>query len=221
MAGLQCLKRLHLETYSRELADPRDPAAQAILDSGTAVGELARQRFPGGVLIDEPYDRHVQAVAITARALQDESIPSLFEAAFAFEGIRTRVDVLVRNDDGSHDLVEVKSSTSAKPEHVADAAIQVYVLEGAGVVVSKAFIMHIDTSYVYAGGPYDLESLFRMEDVTDQVRSYVASLPTAYPSCGRRSRRTTRLRSKSERIAPSHTGVLSTDCATLTCRSTT
>ena len=37
--------------------------------------------------------------------------------------------------------------------------------------------MHIDSSYVYAGGPYDLDSLFRLQDVTGPVRSYVASLP--------------------------------------------
>ena len=177
MAGLQCLKRLYLETYDRHLADERDQASQAILDTGTGVGELARQRFPGGVLIEEQYDQHAQAVESTARAMQDEAIPSLFEAAFTFEGIRTRVDVLDRNDDGTCDLVEVKSSTSAKLEHVADAAIQLYVLEGAGVPVSRAFVMHIDTSYVYAGGPYDLDSLFRLQDVTGSVRSYVESLP--------------------------------------------
>lgn len=177
MAGLQCLKRLYLETYARDLADPIEPASQAILDSGTGVGELARQCFPGGVLISEEYDRHAQAVASTARAMQDDSIPALFEAAFTYEGIRTRVDVLRRNVDGTHDLVEVKSSGSAKPEHVADAAIQVYVLEGAGVAVSRACVMHIDTSYVYAGGPYDLDALFRIQDVTDQVQAYVASLP--------------------------------------------
>ena len=178
MAGLQCLKRLYLETYARELADPVDAATKAILDSGTDVGELARMRFPGGVLVGEEYDRHAQAVASTARAMRDESTPALFEAAFTFEGVRTRVDVLSRNDYGSYDIVEVKSSTSAKEEHIADAAIQVYVLEGAGVAVSSAFIMHIDKTYVYAGGDYDLDSLFRMEDVTDEVRAFVASMPT-------------------------------------------
>ena len=178
MAGLQCLKRLYLETYARDLADPRDPAAQAILDSGTDVGELARQRFPGGVLIGEEYDRHAQAVSSTAKAMLDDSTQALFEAAFAFDKIRTRVDVLRRNDDGSCDLVEVKSSGSAKAEHIPDAAIQVYVLEGAGVAISRAFIMHIDTSYVYVGGDYDLDSLFRLEDVTDQVRPFVESMPT-------------------------------------------
>ena len=177
MAGLQCLKRLYLETYSRRLADPVDPAAQAVLDSGTGVGELARQRFPGGVLVREEFNRHTQAVASTANAMQDESIPPIYEAAFTFEGIRTRVDVLSRNDGGSYDLVEIKSSTGVKAQHVPDAAIQLYVLEGAGVPVARVFLMHIDTSYVYAGGPYELDSLFRMEDITERARAYLESLP--------------------------------------------
>ncbi len=177
MAGLQCLKRLYLETYARHLADEPDPASQAVLDSGTRVGEIARQRFPGGTLIDEPYYRHAQAVASTSMAMRGEAIPHLYEAAFDFEGIRTRVDVLSRNENGGYDLVEVKSSTSAKSEHVADAAVQLYVLEGAGVEVSRVFIMHIDSSYVYAGGPYDLDLLFRLQDVTGPVRSYVELLP--------------------------------------------
>ena len=177
MAGLQCLKRLYLETYSRGLADPVEPAAQAILDSGTGVGELARQRFPGGVLVREEFYEHTQAVASTANAMQDESIPSIYEAAFTFEGIRTRVDVLSRNDGGSYDLVEVKSSTGVKAAHVPDAAVQLYVLEGAGVPVARVFLMHIDTSYVYAGGPYELDSLFRLEDITERARAYLESLP--------------------------------------------
>ena len=177
MAGLQCLKRLYLETYHRELADPQDAATQAILESGTGVGELARQRFPGGTLIDEPYYAHTEAVAATARALRNEAIPHVYEASFAFEGIRTRVDVLSRNGDGDWDMVEVKSSASVKDDHVPDAAIQLYVLEGAGLSVSRAFIMHLDTSYVYTGGEYELESLFRIEDVTERVRGYLASMP--------------------------------------------
>ena len=176
MAGLQCLKRLYLETHSRQLADPIAPASQAVLDSGTGVGELARQRFPGGVLVREQFYEHSQAVASTAKAMQDESIPSLYEAAFTFEGIRTRVDVLRRTGGGSYDLVEVKSSTGVKAEHVADVAIQLYVLEGSGVPVAGVFLMHIDTSYVYTGGPYDLDSLFRIEDITERARAYLESL---------------------------------------------
>ena len=149
-----------------------------MLDSGTRVGELARQRFPGGVLISEEPQRHADAVDSTARAMQDTSIPALYEAAFTFEGIRTRVDVLVRNDYATYDLVEVKSSTTAKAEHLPDAAVQLYVLKGAGVEVSRVFIMHIDSSYVFAGGPYDLDLLFQLQEVTGPIRSYVEMLPT-------------------------------------------
>ena len=42
-AGLQCLKLLYLDSYSRELADPVDASQQALFDSGTEVGILARQ----------------------------------------------------------------------------------------------------------------------------------------------------------------------------------
>ena len=63
--GLQCLKRLYLETYHRDLADPVSSERQAIFDAGHAVGELARQRFPGGALVEEAHFEHNQAVRKT------------------------------------------------------------------------------------------------------------------------------------------------------------
>ena len=49
LSGLQCSKRLHLEIHARELATPVDAGTQAVLDAGTRVEELARERYPGGV----------------------------------------------------------------------------------------------------------------------------------------------------------------------------
>ena len=173
--GLQCLKRLYLECFDRKLADPIDASQQALFDSGNAVGELARQRFPGGRLINEPYFEHEGAVASTREALDDSSLPSLYEAAFAHEGIRIRTDVLLRTGDDGLDLIEVKSSTKVKPEHIPDIAIQLYVLEGSGILVRKAFLLHIDNSYVYQGGAYNLERLFRLDDVTNESHAFLAS----------------------------------------------
>ena len=173
-SGLQCLKRLYLECYNRELADPVDPGQQAIFDSGTAVGELARQRFPNGVLIEEQYFEHSQAVQTTQALLSDASIPSLYEPAFNFESIRTRVDVLVRVDGQAFDMVEVKSSTGVRDQYIPDVAIQLYVLEGSGVAVRRAYLMHINNKYVYQGGDYDLEQLFSLEDVTEAARAFIA-----------------------------------------------
>jgi len=48
---------------------------------GTRVGELATERFPGGVLIDLPYQQMTEKVEATKRAL-DEGVPAIFEASF-------------------------------------------------------------------------------------------------------------------------------------------
>ena len=174
IAGLQCLKRLYLDCYHRELADPVEAGQQAVFDTGTTVGELARQRFPKGVLVAEQYHEHSQAVQSTQVLLSDVSVPVMYEPAFAFQSIRTRVDVLVRADGQEFDLIEVKSTASPKEQHVPDVAIQMYVVDGCGVPVRRAYLMHINTGYVYQGGAYDLERLFSLEDVTDKARTYIA-----------------------------------------------
>ena len=178
MAGLQCLKRLYLEVHHRDLADPVAPSQQAIFDTGNMVGELARERFPGGALIDAAYYEHDGADISTRALLSDASIPALYEAAFSFEGIRTRVDILTRADEGQgFDLIEVKSTSRFKQrEHLPDVAIQLHVVEGNGVPIRRAYLMHINTSYVYQGGEHDLARLFHLEDVTDRARAYLSNV---------------------------------------------
>ncbi|MCJ7797414.1 MAG: DUF2779 domain-containing protein, partial [Thermoleophilia bacterium] len=68
-SGLQCPKRLWLECYRRELADAIDEATQAIFAQGHRVGELARGRFAGGVLVTEDYTQSAAALRTTAELL--------------------------------------------------------------------------------------------------------------------------------------------------------
>src|SRR5680860_668189 len=62
-AGLQCPKRLWLDCYRRDLADPADEVTQAVFDTGHRVGEVARERFPG-ILVEED---HTQSEAALRR----------------------------------------------------------------------------------------------------------------------------------------------------------
>ena len=168
LAGLQCLKRLYLECHQRELADAVDESRQAIFDAGTAVGVLATERFPGGRLVAEQYYEHSQAV------------PYLYEPAFTFRGIRTRVDILRRTGEGKFDLIEVKSTTGVKDVHIPDIAAQLYAVEGSGLSVDRAYLMHIDGTYMYEGEAHNLEELFSLKDVTDDSKSYATeNLPDA------------------------------------------
>ena len=174
MAGLQCLKRLYLECHHRDLADPVGLRRQNMFDTGTVVGELARERFPDGRLIREDHLAHSQAVRTTEALLADSTAGVLFEPAFTFESSRTRIDVLNQTGGELRDLIEVKSSTSFKAEHIPDIAIQLHVLEGSGVRVGETFLMHINKTYVYDGGSLDLGQLFNLVNVTSEARTFVS-----------------------------------------------
>ena len=170
MAGLQCHKRLYLECYHRDLADPVDTGQQAIFDMGTRVGEVARGLYPNGVLVHEDHFHHDAAVSSTDMALGNTALPAVYEAAFLHDDVRMRVDLLRRADDRAFEFAEVKSSTRVKEEHLYDTGIQIYVLNGAVIDIRRVFVAHINKSYVYQGGDYDLDQLFTLEDVTDDVR---------------------------------------------------
>lgn len=170
LSGLQCHKRLYLELHEPHLAAETDDGRQAIMDAGTAVGVLARQRFPGGRLIAEDHLHHREAEQTTATALQDASLHAIYEAAFTHDDVRIRADVLARTDGGAFDLIEVKSAAQVKPSHQLDLAIQLCVLEGLGVPVRSALLMHLNRDYVYPGGDYDLEQLFLCADLTQSAR---------------------------------------------------
>jgi photosystem II stability/assembly factor-like uncharacterized protein len=80
--------------------------------------------------------------------MRDDAVEHLFEGAFASEGLLCRVDVLHKVEDGLVDLIEVKATNAVKPEHLADVGFQLAVLEGAGLVVRSAQLMHFDPEYV-------------------------------------------------------------------------
>ena len=174
--GLNCRKALWLAVHEPDVADPVSEGQQARFEAGNLVGELARDRFRGGVMVEEGHTEQRAALART-RELLEQGVPVLYEAAFVHDGVLVRADVMFRDGD-VWNLVEVKSSTKAKPEHVTDAAIQTYVAEGAGLTVGKAFVGHLDKTYVYPGGAYDLDALFALDDVTEAVRGYLPMIPT-------------------------------------------
>ena len=176
--GLQCEKALWLTVHRRHCATLPSESQRWIFDQGSEVGELARGLFPGGVEVAEDHLHGSEALTTTTRLLSSGA-SVLYEPAFAFGGAFARVDILVAAGDGRWDLYEVKSSASLKDVHVTDAAVQAFAVEGSGLTLRTINIVHLDTSYVYSGGPYDLEALFSVEDVTVAARAYMPEVPGA------------------------------------------
>jgi hypothetical protein len=170
MSGLQCHKRLYLELYDPDLAGSTDESAQSAFDIGHRIGALARDRYPAGRLIGHDHLHHTDAELATQSALSDPGIPAIYEGAFSFDQVGVRADILTRARDLRFDLFEVKSTLDVKPEHEWDVALQLYVLEGAGLPVRWARLMHLNRDYIYPGGDYDLKQLFTSTNLTKRAR---------------------------------------------------
>lgn len=174
LTGLQCPRALYLACYFPSRKDPVQPDQQRIIDTGTEVGRRARVLFPGGHLVAEDHLHGDEAVRSTLGALG--RYPAVFEAAFEADGVLVRVDVLEDLGD-AYGIVEVKSSTKVKDEHIPDVAVQWHVLAAAGLPVERARVLRIDSGYVHPGGEPDMGRLMAFDDVTEDVEGYLPSVP--------------------------------------------
>ena len=167
MAGARCLRRLWLLVHSPELGAGKTAADFALMDQGRQVGKRAQQLFPGGVEVRT--SNPDEAIRITQELIENPDIPAIHEAAFAFDGLLVRVDILHRRGDGRWRLIEVKSSASMKEEHAEDVAIQYRVVSNCGLDVATCHLAHLNRNYVYQGGNIDPWRFFRIRNLTREV----------------------------------------------------
>ena len=168
ISGKQCHLKLWYDCDRRDLKSEITDAQQAIFDTGHAVGILACERFPGGVLVEQDYTQPDAALAKTHQLLA-KPMPAIFEAAFLHDNVLIRADILQRLGSGDWVLQEVKSSTGVKETHYDDVAVQHYVLKGAGIDISSCGIVTLNRDYIYDGITLDLDNLFTFHDLTEDA----------------------------------------------------
>jgi predicted RecB family nuclease len=175
IAGCQCLKRLYWEVHEPELAAEPDAAAEAIMRQGYEVGLLARQLFPGGIEVDNSGGLG-QAIRATKELVANPEIPAIFEAAFESQDVIVKTDVLQRRKGDFWRLVEVKSASDLKDNHVEDVAIQSYVLAGSGMKLASVWLAHINREYVLTGITVDPRQFFLFRNLTERAQNFQPEL---------------------------------------------
>lgn len=187
MAFRQCPRRMWLEIHKPELAEI-SAGAKARFVVGDEVGALARKLFDPkaqGTLVNPRLDGYQTAVQRT-QALLSGSAP-IFEATFVADGGLALADVMLPAGKGSQAgwrMIEVKSSTEAKPHQLEDVAIQFYVARQAGARLRRVDLAHVDSSWVYQGdGNY--EGFLAPVEVTNdalrlepEVKTWIAEAQT-------------------------------------------
>ena len=176
LSGTQCHLRLWYETHRRDLEAEPDDVLQAVFDTGHEVGRTAWRLYPGGQAVSHDHRQISEALEETRSVVEAGSAPALFEPAFEHEGMVVRADVIERLPEGGWRLVEVKSSTRLKDIFVLDAAVQLWVLKGAGLDVRDAGVLTLNRDYVYDGVTLDADALFRLHPVFDDAHELLGSV---------------------------------------------
>ena len=169
--GLHCAKSLWLSTHKYQAGSYTQNFAGHM---GDQVGQLATAKYPEGKKVEAPYNAHDAAVEETQQYLSDKKISAIFEAAFTFNNIRIRVDILERDQD-RWNLIEVKSATNLKDHYLYDIGIQHYVLQNLGLKINSSKLMHINKDYLYQA-ELDLNLLFRYHDYSEEIQAILPTL---------------------------------------------
>jgi hypothetical protein len=168
VAGCQCVKRLYWQVHEPELAAEPDASACAIMEQGREVGMLARQLFPEGVEVDGS-DGLDNAIRTTRELVANPEVPAIYEATFEHGGVLVRVDILQRRRDGRWRLIEVKSTTSLKEEHLGDVGIQSRVVSRSGLDLASVNLAHVNRDYVFDGDSIDKRKFFKIRNLTRRI----------------------------------------------------
>ena len=186
---LDCRKNAWLKIHRPDIyyEYPLSSFEQNIIETGNEIDVLARDLFPGGVLIEDREDNEL------TQQLIDQQTKVIYQPVFTTDKFLTACDILVWNDDNSlYDLYEVKSSTAsattegssrATKEYLTDIAFQKTVLTDSDVTVGQTYLIRLNKAFVRTGN-INLQELFLIEDVSEEVEeianTIADSMTTAY-----------------------------------------
>jgi CRISPR/Cas system-associated exonuclease Cas4 (RecB family) len=187
----QCPRKLWLEKHRADLVLDDDAGADRRKREGIAVGDLARKALGPNVLWPQSEASKEDSAKLAKDLLLANPLTPAVEFPMFFNDFYSRADALIP-EGGGYVLRETKASsfplkkdkfTPDKPdaEHVFDLAIQAYTMEQSGLPMARAELNLINNQWRYPGNK-NYEGLFRILDVTEQVRATVDEVPVMIAS---------------------------------------
>ncbi len=184
-AYCQCPKNMWLGVCHPEKMDKIDAALQARFESGSQVGELAKQLFPGTVDVSTRIGEALDLKAMIEKTQQcmASGAECIAEASFSHEGCYCAVDLLCREGDGWA-IYEVKSTTDKDDKgklknfdkYLPDIAYQTWVLRQFGINVTGINLVCLNHDYVRQGN-LNPQQLFAIIDIREAVEAELAKVP--------------------------------------------
>jgi hypothetical protein len=168
-----CPSSVWFMTHQPHLLDAPGVSDLWRFEQGNAFESLTQQRFPAGSLIPG----HGEEAAESTRQAIFEGNRTLFQAtAISTDDCLARADILERDSvTGDWSLYEIKSATSVRDNYLNDVAFQWHVFERAGYRLSRAFIIHVDNTFVRHGNISAAE-ISTIVEVTSEIRDRLPAI---------------------------------------------
>lgn len=174
MSARQCPKRLYLEVHRKDLV-VYSASTEAAFRKGNTVGDIAHAIYGTDKSVFIPFEgTFSHKISKTRRLLSADDRAPIFEGTLQYEGVTVRADVLLPDGDGWR-LVEVKASTTVKPEHSFDCAVQAWVFSRSGFSLNSVSLAHVDNTFEYEGNG-DYRGLLTEENMDDDVDALFPSV---------------------------------------------
>lgn len=167
-----CGKNAWLKVHKPEIyhAKPLSAFDEGIIETGNEVDALARDLFPGGVLLESR-----DASEETMELVNNET-PIIYQPVFETDIYKVVCDILVWNPLFEvYDLYEVKASNSGEDKKAKDdlysydIAFQYLVLKELNIPIGRLYLVRLNSEYVREVD-LDIRQLFSVEDFTERVK---------------------------------------------------
>lgn len=164
----QCKKQGWLSVHRPDLIEV-DSQTEEKEREGTEIGELARSIFGKYDMVEISKDKG-KMIRDTQTLIENGS-KIIAEGSFSYNGCFCSTDLLrvIDKDKKIIELLEVKGTTSVKPDHLVDMAFQYYVLNGCGYNIKAYYHVCINGDYCREGD-LDLNALFKLTNCLPDVK---------------------------------------------------
>tara|TARA_B100001057_G_scaffold493513_1_gene588073 strand:+ start:543 stop:2084 length:1542 start_codon:yes stop_codon:yes gene_type:complete len=169
-SGLQCHKKLWFEIHEPIKKKER----KATIEIGNRFGaQVIKNYSKNNKKILDLTNEFANVINRTKDAINSKDINIIFEGAFEYLNTQVRVDVLIRKKNG-WELLEAKSSTKVKDEHISDVSIQSFIvrtcLKELGYELIGIKLIHVNGDFILQKKD-DYDGLINDEnDITQKVK---------------------------------------------------
>lgn len=161
---------LWLKKFDKGKLPETDANAQALFDAGHEFEKYAEKLFPKAVKLGFNGFSDYQLLPDKTKKEINDGAETIFQGRLEADGLTCIFDILKRVREREFNLIEIKASTKAKPEHKYDLAFQMIVLEKAGYLIKNISVIHANSEYV-RNGEIDPEGITYQTDVTEEVKA--------------------------------------------------